>query len=754
MKNSRRKFLTKITATMGAITFGKNILDAFPSISDEFQKEGLQRKVIQTAENNIIDFRYAPKDWQSTFCFPDDPHKNLVGKMGDLRIGHLGRGQDEKIFPNRISFGLRGKQSLQYVEQKLETPAIPIITTKLDGGDVTFETITFASNNVDEGRVDNVIISIYPKTELEIEISPEIILASENKFSFEKQKEYSIMKQDIDKDILFVFNLPSELQTEKGIYKLQLEAKKVTIEKPYSFILRLPQQSQQLEKLEDGFDDVDDLLDETKKFWSELKFTQGKVQWTLPDKLDNFRIASTRNILESREVKDGKTIFQVGPTCYRGLWIVDGHFLLEAARYLGFDKEAQQGLETIWSRQDPQGFFTAGAGEAHWKDTAVAVYALIRQAELSQNWDYFHEIYPDAHQAMIALRELVKKSKDDGSLNGKYGLLPKGFGDSGIGGIREEYTNTLWTIIAAKAISETAERLKMPKTLDLKEFYGELWFPFIESTKTELKTHPKGFKYLPMLMSSDPKWKEIDERKQPRPQAAQIYLSQAIFPGYLFKKDSPISNGHLKLMEAVMKEDIPIETGWMTNNALWPYNAAIFAQACLYQGNFNLARKVFYGFLNHASPLYAWREEQTLQDAPDFDFIGDMPHNWASAECIRYLRHRLILEEEKRLFLLTGIGVDDLESDKAFGLTYSPTRWGRVTLQMEPIDSLSWKMTFLREDFDEATCPPIEWINMPATIAEKYNFYGATGAKSNRNGDLIFIKGSELKWEGIWKKRK
>jgi len=40
---------------------------------------------------------------------------------------------------------------------------------------------------------------------------------------------------------------------------------------------------------------------------------------------------------------------------YRNLWIVDGNFLLEAARYLGYDKEADDGLLSEWAKQVPSG---------------------------------------------------------------------------------------------------------------------------------------------------------------------------------------------------------------------------------------------------------------------------------------------------------------------------------------------------------------------------------------------------------------
>jgi len=34
-----------------------------------------------------VDFRYAPRLQQAAFCFPDDPHKSLIGEKGDLRYG-------------------------------------------------------------------------------------------------------------------------------------------------------------------------------------------------------------------------------------------------------------------------------------------------------------------------------------------------------------------------------------------------------------------------------------------------------------------------------------------------------------------------------------------------------------------------------------------------------------------------------------------------------------------------------------------
>ena len=96
---------------------------------------------------------------------------------------------------------------------------------------------------------------------------------------------------------------------------------------------------------------------------------------------------------------------------------------------------------------------------------------------------------------------------------------------------------------------------------------------------------------------------------------AQWALSHAIFPGEVFAKDDPVVRGHIALMQACTQEDIPAETGWLRHEAVWNYNAAFVAEVYLWAGLREWAHRTFTGYLNHASPLHAWREEQPLQNA-------------------------------------------------------------------------------------------------------------------------------------------
>lgn len=200
-----------------------------------------------------------------------------------------------------------------------------------------------------------------------------------------------------------------------------------------------------------------------------------------------------------------------------------------------------------------------------------------------------------------------------------------------------------------------------------------------------------------MLLHTDPALRNPDPWMRPRPQTAQWALSQAIFPGEVFAKDDPIVLGHIALMQACTQEDVPAETGWLWHQAVWNYNAAFVAEVYLWARRYGWAQRTFTGYLNHASPMYAWREEQPLQHALVGDNWGDMPHNWASAECVRYLRHMLVLEDVDTLRLMDGITAAELASRKPFVLKNTPTKFGRINFLAEPTDGKGWRMHVHRE---------------------------------------------------------
>jgi hypothetical protein len=116
-------------------------------------------------------------------------------------------------------------------------------------------------------------------------------------------------------------------------------------------------------------------------------------------------------------------------------------------------------------------------------------------------------------------------------------------------------------------------------------------------------------------------------------------------------------------------------------NGVWNYFASFYAHGWLWLGQGQKAAHTLYDFANHASPLLAWREEQ--MPAGEGDAVcGDMPHNWASAEFIRLVRHLLILERGEELHLFEGLPPAWIRPGKSIRVRGAVTEFGPVSLEL------------------------------------------------------------------------
>jgi hypothetical protein len=668
------------------------------------------------APPSAIDFRYAPHHSQSTICFPDDPRKTIVGEAGDLRYGFrksLFAGMED--FSTFIEFSLAGFQDDKVLRQWIEAPGIPIVHTLIDRPAATLELIAFATRHASEGRVDNVLLSIMSKR-ASVAVVPKLRIRTCEKLELETDtvRAATVGTPESKSPLLIAAQLNNNLGTflwwEEDGFTVYLPHGTATEEQEARYFVRLPQENQSARILREHLQDPEMLLSEARGFWSQWK-PFGGTKWSYPDRQGEFLTACARNIQQARELKNGRLVFQVGPTVYRGLWIVDGNFLLEAARYLGYDREADDGLGSEWSKQVETGQLIAGSGGEHWKDTAIALFTLVRQCELKQDWTLFRELEPNLVRALDFLIGLRDQARSGTTTNGQYGLLAPGFADGGIGGVRSEFTNTVWTLAALRSVAEAADQLKMASLGKAKQFFRELYNAFQQMANKEMVRHPSGFEYLPMIVHDDPSVADPDPWNRPRPQTAQWALSHAIYPGMVFDRNDPIVRGHIALLQSCTKEDVPIETGWLWHDSLWNYNASFAAHVYLWAGLRDWAHRTFTGFLNHASPLYCWREEQPLQHALVGQDWGDMPHNWASAECVRYLRHKLALEDGKSLRLLNGIAPVELTPSARYSLEKSPTRFGRIDLELEPAGVRGWRLRFNRGEG-----PTPSSVSLPSAI--------------------------------------
>ena len=680
-------------------------------------------------QSSAIDFRYAPLSGQTAFCFPDDHAKSLIGERGELRYASL-----------TVEFSLLGMEPDVVAEQRLEAPEIPVVHTRIERPEAWLELTTFATNRAGEGRVDNVIIEVRPRTATRVYAIPVIAVKAKREVNVKAEGAGSAVSLEGSATPLLISDAPLGGRNAFTFPEGAAEASR-----PLRRFVRLPQEGQRAERLREGLAAPESLLDEVRGYWRSWRAFGGAVAWQLPGRYGEFLRACARNILQAREMKDGRLTFQVGPTVYRGLWVVDGHFILEAARYLGYDAEAQQGLETTWARQRADGGIFAGGGAEHWKDTGIAMFTLVRQCELAQDFSYFLKMRSEILRAAGFLRDMRDKGRNEDSANGRYGLLPRGFGDGGLGGLRSEFTNTLWAMAGLKAVAETAARLKAPGFEPVSQLYADLGSALRAAMPREMRRHRAGFDYLPMLMKEDKAWEAPNERDRPQPQIAQWALSHAIYPGLLFEPADPVVRGHVALMQASTKEDIPAETGWLPHEGVWNYNAAFVAHVYLWAGLPDWARLTFHGFLNHATPLYCWREEQPLRGSLSAGYVGDMPHNWASAECVLFLRHMLALEDGGALRLIPGIGDFELATGDPYRVDQTPTRFGRLSVSLQPSGARRWRVTVERGGGQEP-----DSVVLPAVLGSGLRLTDVKGAATKPDGARVLVDPTARSWTAVY----
>ena len=373
---------------------------------------------------------------------------------------------------------------------------------------------------------------------------------------------------------------------------------------------------------------------------------------TIPDPgIQQLIDSCIRNIYQAREIKKGLPAFQVGPTCYRGLWIADGSFLLEAAAILGRGDESRAGIDYFLTFQRPDGGIRVM--DRFWKESGLTLWAATRQARLAQDKAWLRERWPKLKRIVAYIESMrhAESAADPHALD--YRLLPWGFVDGGVwqnveNGVLKgtaEFSDVYWSLAGLKAMIRAAHWLgDEAQAADWQREYDDFYATFHHAAQREVRSDPYGNRYVPIMMGT---------HQADLPQRGQWTFCHAVYPGELFAKDDPIAVGTLDMLRATETEGLVLDTGWL-HGGIWNYFASFYGHALLWQGEGQKAAQVLYAFANHASPMLDWREEQTLH-GQGLHNVGDMPHNWASAEFIRLTVHLLALDRGEELHLFEGL---------------------------------------------------------------------------------------------------
>ncbi len=418
--------------------------------------------------------------------------------------------------------------------------------------------------------------------------------------------------------------------------------------------------------------DAEAFLKRAERYWLEVDLPYKHIE--VPDAGVQALVDSAiRNIYQAREIKKGLPAFQVGPTCYRGLWVVDGSFLMEAVAYLGRQEEARNGIRYLLSFQRDDGAFMLIDG--HWKETGIALWAVSRHARLAGDKNWLQDVWPSVERGFAFIQKMRKMASADPAAP-NAGLIPEGFSDGGLAGRYPEYTNVYWTLAGMRSAVEAARWLEKNSQADeWQRKYNDFYATFRRAAKRDMRTDAHGNCFLPIRMRDD---------ENVAPQKAQWAFLHAVFPGKVFVADDPLVRGNMAMLQSVEREGLVYGTGWLSEG-IWNYFGSFYAHAWLWIGDGQKAARTLYAFANHASPLLCWREEQ-MPLGKGQQVCGDMPHNWASAEFIRLVRHLLVLERGNELHLFEGLPAKWIRPGAVARLRGILTEFGPMSLDLHVAD--------------------------------------------------------------------
>jgi hypothetical protein len=657
---------------------------------------------------NTVDFRYALPWWQTAICLPDDPEKGVVGKEGqfffDFRVANKGKG------PRKFSFSIAPQieGESRWIRQETVSAKAPIVRTWWDNNGVEVLSESFL-------LIPAAFTGGLPKIE-------DIITGAADKSAYAQFKPSSQFPSRSYASLIHLRNPGSNAQNRRPVIRVEsaipVQFDKgngvVTVGGVTKILASTPIESCQQEGKEwvirlvaqeipsgQSRDVAITVLRNSNSAAKALSTTEVKaerdraIQWwesrklpwdiiQVPDQgMQGMLQSSVRNIWQAREIKNGLPAFQVGPTVYRSLWIVDGAFLLEAATMLGAGDQARAGIAYELSHQKEDGGIEVMLDKyGYWKENGIVLWTCIRHAQLMQDKVWLESNWPKFQRIASFIKALRTDdpvaSKDRATVPAKHTLLDKGLMPHGIidGGIQNgiDYSNTYWNLIGLRSFIEAAKWLGENDEANVwQKEYDDFMAVFRTAAARDMTNDPHGNRYLPILMG--------DDGKKQLPQRGQWSFLHSVYPGQLFAKDEALVGGNLSMLRATKQQGLIFGTGWDAAG-IWTYAASFYGHALLWQGSGQEAAQVLYDFANHAVPTRVWREEQRPVGKGGNE-VGDMPHNWASAEFIRLTAHLIELDRGNELHLLEGLPPEWTGPGMETRLNGIATPFGPLTLSLK-----------------------------------------------------------------------
>lgn len=419
---------------------------------------------------------------------------------------------------------------------------------------------------------------------------------------------------------------------------------------------------------------VPDLAKERKQsveWWQNSSLPVGRI--ALADKeMQHLFDASVRTLYQNRDIVDGRPNFQPGSTVYRGLWIHDGVYYMEAAAMLGDTASARLAVEGLFRFQEPGGKVKVMFPIEMQRETPMMIWIMGRYARLANNRPWlkanWHRVVAAANHIQVARQGTLKDSTA-----AYFGLMPPGFVDGGIAGLTADYSTVFWTLIGLESATDMAKWVGDVKhESEWKSLRNDLLSSFQASARRDMRRDVHGNLYLPV--------KVADTSTTDAPQRAQWAICEAVMLSSIFSRGDSLVKGSLAVLDSSCVQGLPTTLGWM-NGGIGVWFAPLHGLAHFVEGNTERAIDALYAFANHSTPHGAWAEEQ-MPKGVSSRTTGDYPTTSATACMLRSVLYMLALERGNTLELMRGIPDFWLEGGKSIRMDELRTKFGKITFDV------------------------------------------------------------------------
>ncbi|MDR1746120.1 MAG: hypothetical protein LBR49_02460, partial [Tannerella sp.] len=663
------------------------------------------------AQSHQVDYRFAPQWHQSCISFPDDTCKTLVGPLGQLLIDY----RKGEFFNYVGGYGtviqLLADENMKINSQRLYSARVPIVITEATYANmkITQEAFAIAQSYVrsktstkNGNREDVILTTVSNTTNSRQTLNPVLIINVNSEQKAKTTERTTLLYNSAQ----VISNLkPAIVRQNIADFKTLLSLEPITIEpgetKQIAVLYdngRPSALAAQFKSDADAFmDHINEVRAEMITYWENgTDIPYGHIY--VPDnEIQNLIDASLRGIWQAREIKKDKIAFQVGPTCYRGLWVSDGATLLETATTFDRGSDARDGVEYTLTFQRETGQFGI-MDSVYWKENGLVLWTCVRHALLMQDKTWLKSVWPKLLKTVDYIKFLRAETlKNNISLDD--GLMPPGQIDGGLFGEADkaEYTNVYWNLAGLKAMIQAAEWLGEKKDLKaLQAEYDDFFSTFKRAAERDMATDDFGNRYIAIPM---------DPAKRSLPQRAQWAFCQSVYPGQIFEPGDPVAIGTMNMLHTTLQEGMVMGTGWAIDG-IWSYFAGFYGHACLWMGESKRATNALYSFANHASPVYNWREEHSPRDLTPSKYVGDMPHNWASALFAGLAVHLLALDRGSEMHLLEGIPLEWLQPGMKTMLKNINTPFGKLSFVLQ-VNAAGTSATLTTDPLSDPSCKGI-----------------------------------------------